>query len=72
MGGGSGAASGVQGGGGFDFNQIGYAMADGKLDMNDLMRIGGSLMGGGKSAPSNNQQGSGLDLGGLLGGLFGK
>lgn len=52
--------------GGFDFNQIGYAMADGKLDMNDVMRIGGSLMGGG----SNNSGGGGL--GGLLGGLFGK
>ncbi|WP_428658299.1 hypothetical protein [Runella sp.] len=53
--------------GGFDFNQIGYAMADGKLDMNDVMRIGGSLMGGGGS---NNSGGGGL--GGLLGGLFGK
>ncbi|TDB67060.1 DUF937 domain-containing protein [Arundinibacter roseus] len=56
---------------GFDFNQIGYAMADGKLDMNDLMRIGGSLMGGGSQAPSQQQSGGGLDLGGLLGGLFG-
>ena len=58
---------------GFDFNQIGYAMADGKLDMSDLMRMGGSLMGGGnKTATANNQQQSGgLDLGGLLGGLFG-
>lgn len=63
--------AGVQaGGGGFDFNQIGYALADGKLDMNDLMRVGGSLMGGGNS---NQQQGSGgIDLGGMLGGLFGK
>lgn len=52
--------------GGFDFNQIGYAMADGKLDMNDVMRIGGSLLGGG----GGNAGGGGL--GGLLGGLFGK
>ena len=51
--------------GGFDFNQIGYAMADGKLDMNDVMRIGGSLLGGGGNA-------GGGGLGGLLGGLFGK
>lgn len=50
--------------GGFDFNQIGYAMADGKLDMNDVMRIGGSMLGGGGNA-------GGGSLGGLLGGLFG-
>ncbi|MGA0558565.1 hypothetical protein ACO2Q8_18030 [Larkinella sp. VNQ87] len=43
------------------------AMADGKLDMNDLMRVAGGFMGGG----SNQQQGSG-GLGGMLGGLFGK
>ncbi len=49
--------------GGFDFNQIGYAMADGKLDMNDVMRIGGSLLGG-----QGGNAGGGL--GGLLGGLF--
>ena len=55
---------------GFDFNQIGYALADGKLDMNDLMRVGGSLFGGGSNTQS--QQGGGLDLGGMLGGLFGK
>ncbi len=54
--------------GGFDFNQIGYALADGKLDMNDLMRMGGSMMGGGNT----NQQSGGMDLGGMLGGLFGK
>jgi hypothetical protein len=54
---------------GFDFNQIGYALADGKLDMNDLMRVGGSLMGGNKTA-GQPQQG-GLDIGGMLGGLFG-
>lgn len=53
--------------GGFDFNQIGYALADGKLDMNDVMRIGGSLLGGN----SGNAGGAG-GLGGLLGGLFGK
>lgn len=53
--------------GGFDFNQIGYALADGKLDMNDVMRIGGSLLGG-----SGNNSSSGGGLGGLLGGLFGK
>lgn len=40
------------------------AMADGKLDMNDLINIAGSAMGGQK------QQGGG-GLGGLLGGLFG-
>ncbi|NBB19579.1 hypothetical protein GVN20_09475 [Runella sp. CRIBMP] len=57
----------VQQQGGFDFNQIGYALADGKLDMNDVMRIGGSFLGGGAG---NNNAGGGL--GGLLGGLFGK
>lgn len=46
--------------GGFDLNQIGYAMQDGKIDMNDLMNLGGGLLGG---------QGGGL--GGLLGGLLG-
>jgi hypothetical protein len=51
--------------GGFDFNQIGYALADGKLDMNDVVRIGGSLLGGGGGN-------AGGGLGGLLGGLFGK
>ena len=40
------------------------ALADGKLDMNDLMNIAGSAMGGGQK-----QQGGGL--GSLLGGLFG-
>lgn len=47
---------------GFDFNQIGAALSDGKLDMNDVMNIGGSLLQG-------NSGGGGL--GGLLGGLFG-
>ena len=42
------------------------AMADGKLDMSDLMRVGGGLMGGG-----GGQQGGGGGLGGMLGGLFG-
>ncbi|MHA4740036.1 DUF937 domain-containing protein [Dyadobacter sp. MSC1_007] len=56
---------------GFDFNQIGYAMADGKLDMSDLVRMGGSMMGGGSSQPNQPSQGAGLDLGGMLGGLFG-
>ena len=73
LGGGSNAVAPQTQSSGFDFNQIGYAMADGKLDMNDLMRMGGSLMGGGNNAaPTNNQQQSGgMDLGGLLGGLFG-
>jgi len=53
---------------GFDFNQVGAAMADGKLDMNDLMRVGGSLFGG----QGNPQQTGGGGLGGMLGGLFGK
>lgn len=66
---GSPAASGVQSSG-FDFNQLGYALADGKLDMNDLMRVGGSLLGGSSSAPQNQQSSGGL--GDLLGGLFGK
>jgi hypothetical protein len=62
---GGGQAQQAQQQGGFDFNQIGYAMADGKLDMNDVMRIGGSLLGGG-----GNSGGGGL--GGMLGGLFGR
>ena len=41
------------------------ALADGKLDMSDLMNIAGGMMGG----QQNQQQGGGL--GGLLGGLFG-
>lgn len=45
-------------------------MADGKLDMGDLMRIAGGFMGGNNN-PNQNQSGSG-GLGGLLGGLFGK
>ncbi|GAA4409842.1 hypothetical protein GCM10023187_33700 [Nibrella viscosa] len=45
------------------------AMADGKLDMNDLMRLAGGFMGGGSSGSSGQQSGGGL--GGMLGGLFG-
>ncbi|CAG4998324.1 hypothetical protein DYBT9275_01977 [Dyadobacter sp. CECT 9275] len=58
-------------GSGLDFNQIGYALADGKLDMSDLMRVGGSMMGGGNNTSPAPQQGGGMDLGGLLGGLLG-
>ena len=42
------------------------AMADGKLDMSDVMRVAGGLMGGGNTG--GTQQSGGL--GGLLGGLF--
>lgn len=45
------------------------AMADGKLDMSDLMRVAGGFMGGGNNT-KQNQSGSG-GLGGMLGGLFG-
>ncbi|WP_080239996.1 DUF937 domain-containing protein [Spirosoma rigui] len=40
------------------------AMADGKLDMNDLMRVVSGQQGGGQQ--------SGGGLGGMLGGLFGR
>ncbi|GAB3339095.1 hypothetical protein GCM10027299_51760 [Larkinella ripae] len=46
------------------------AMADGKLDMGDLMRVAGGFMGGGNT--SKPDQSSSGGLGGLLGGLFGK
>lgn len=59
------------GGSGFDFGQISNALSDGKLDMNDLMNIGGSLLNSGSSNKGANQKGDGPDLGGLLGGLFG-
>lgn len=59
------------GGSGFDFGQIGSALSDGKLDMNDIINIGGSLLNGGSGNKETNQKGDGLDLGGLLGGLFG-
>lgn len=45
------------------------AMADGKLDMSDLMRV---FNGQGGQAKEGNQQSSGGGLGGMLGGLFGK
>ncbi len=55
-----GAATGNQG---VDWmGMAGSAMADGKLDMNDFMRIAGQQGGGG----------GGGGLGGMLGGLFGK
>jgi hypothetical protein len=45
------------------------AMADGKLDMGDLMRV----FSGQKGQPAQgNQQSSGGGLGDMLGGLFGK
>ena len=71
LGGKSNQVSAQSSGGGFDFNQIGYAMADGKLDMNDLIRVGGSMFGGSSNNAGNQQQQGGMDLGGLLGGLFG-
>lgn len=61
----------LAGGSGFDFSQIGNALSDGKIDMNDIMNIGGSLLGGGSSNKQTNQKGDTPDLGGLLGGLFG-
>lgn len=45
------------------------AMADGRLDMGDLMRVAGGFMGGGSN---QQQQSGGGGLGGMLGGLFGK
>jgi hypothetical protein len=45
------------------------AMADGKLDMSDLMRAAGGFMGGGNNTQQNQSNSGGL--GGLLGGLFG-
>ncbi|ARK12080.1 DUF937 domain-containing protein [Fibrivirga algicola] len=54
-----GAATGKQG---MDWmGMAGSAMADGKLDMNDLMRVAGGQLGGGTTG----------GLGGMLGGLFG-
>ncbi|QJD80039.1 DUF937 domain-containing protein [Spirosoma rhododendri] len=47
------------------------AMADGKLDMGDLMRVF-SGQGGQAASGNQNQQSSGGGLGGMLGGLFGK
>lgn len=60
-----GAATGNPQAAGVDWmGMAGSAMADGKLDMGDLMRVAGGFMGG-----SGGQQGGGL--GGMLGGLFG-
>ncbi|GAB3956965.1 hypothetical protein GCM10028805_48340 [Spirosoma harenae] len=56
-----GAATGNQG---VDWmSMAGAAMADGKLDMNDLLRVAGQQGGSGSS---------GGGLGGMLGGLFGR
>ena len=51
----------------FNMSDIMGVMADGKVDMNDIMNIAGKFMGGGQQ--QQNQGGGGL--GGLLGGLFG-
>ncbi len=50
----------------FNMSDIMGVMADGKVDMGDIMNIAGKFMGGG----GQQQQGGG-GLGGLLGGLFG-
>lgn len=47
----------------------GSAMADGKLDMNDLMQVAGGFMKGSNPSQPSKQEDSGI--GGLLGGLFG-
>lgn len=52
-------------------NLISDVMADGKLDMNDLFKVGSSLLGGNNAASAAPKQ-EGLDVGSLLGGLFGK
>ena len=46
----------------FNMSDIMGVMADGKVDMNDVMNIAGKFMGGGNAAGG---------LGGMLGGLFG-
>jgi hypothetical protein len=51
----------------FNVGGISNVLADGRIDMSDLMNIGGSLFRGGGAG---NQQAGGL--GGLLGGLFGR
>ncbi len=51
----------------FNLGDVTGALADGKLDMNDIMNIGGKLMGGGNAAGGN----AGGGIGSLLGGLFG-
>jgi hypothetical protein len=50
----------------FNLGDVAGVMADGKLDMNDLLNIGGKLMGGG-----NQGNNAGGGLGSLLGGLLG-
>ena len=50
----------------FNMGDVMNVMADGKVDMGDIMNIAGKFMGGG----GQQQQGGG-GLGGLLGGLFG-
>lgn len=61
-----GAATGNQQASGMDWMGMAQsAMADGKLDMSDLMRAAGGFMGG-----SGSNQPSGGGLGGMLGGLF--
>jgi hypothetical protein len=51
----------------FNMSDIMGVMADGKVDMGDIMNIAGKFMGGGQQQQA---QGGG-GLGGLLGGLFG-
>lgn len=48
----------------FNVGGITSILDDGKLDMNDLMRVGGSLFRGGNAGAGG--------LGGMLGGLFGR
>ena len=51
----------------FNMTDIMGVMADGKVDMSDIMNIAGKFMGGGQQQQA---QGGG-GIGGLLGGLFG-
>jgi len=51
----------------FNMTDIMSVMADGKVDMSDIMNIAGKFMGGGQQQQA---QGGG-GIGGLLGGLFG-
>lgn len=50
----------------FNMGDIMNVMADGKVDMNDIMNVAGKFMGGGQG-----QQGGGGGIGGMLSGLFG-
>ncbi|HEV7349540.1 hypothetical protein [Telluribacter sp.] len=70
LGGSASTASPAQKGNGINFNEIGYALADGKLDMNDLQRLGGGLLG--NTSGTSGNKGDAPGLGGLLGGLFGQ